>query len=390
MVDVVVIRRYRALRDVRFAPKQLTLITGANGTGKSSLYRALTLLQRAATGGLGLAIAEEGGLGSITWAGTGVAEGQAAKRAGREIQGAAHGAGSSVTFGMHAEGLGFELEVGIPTFVPKSRSAFNFDPGVVQESLWVGDKRDRHTTCMQRKGPGAQCFDLDRKPYLFSDLLMTESVLSALREPHRLPELHLFREHLLSLRFYDGFRVDAQSPLRRPTIGVRSTSLTADGANIAACVQTILEVGDDRGFRDAVREALGTEVEVLVTEGPRFEITTRVEGLLRPLRAHELSDGTLRYLALVTALFAPRSPAVAVFNEPESSLHPSLLEPLGHAIVRAARYSQIWVVTHSEVLARVLRAAEDMPLADVVLERSDDGATRIRDQRLLDLPSWPE
>jgi predicted ATPase len=93
----------------------------------------------------------------------------------------------------------------------------------------------------------------------------------------------------------------------------------ADGANLAACVQTILEIGDGEAFRHSIREALGVEIEVNVTDGPRFEVCTRIEGVLRPLRVHELSHGSLRYIALAAALFAPRVPAVAIFNEPESS-----------------------------------------------------------------------
>jgi predicted ATPase len=79
-----------------------------------------------------------------------------------------------------------------------------------------------------------------------------------------------------------------------------------------------------------------------------------------------------------------------VFNEPEASLYPSLLAPLAQAIVRAAKHTQIWVVTHSEILAGLLRTAEGVSLSDIVLERSEDGASRISGQRLLDQPSWPE
>lgn len=390
MIDKVVIRGYRALRDIRFAPQQLTLVTGANGTGKSSMYRALSLLQRAATGGLGMAIAQEGGIGSIAWAGVTAASSRAARRSRRAIQGLARGTGSSVVLGLGMEGMGFELELGTPGFEPLSTSAFNVDPGVKREVLWVGETRNRHSICMQRTGPGAQCFDSDGTSHHITDLLGTESVLSELRDPKRLLELHAFRSHLCSIRFYDGFRVDAGSPMRQPTIGVRSPALEADGGNLAACVQTILEIGDGVAFCDSIRSALGVEIEALVTDGPRFEVATRVEGVLRPLRAHELSDGSLRYIAVAAALFAPRAPPVAIFNEPEASLHPSLLLPLARAMRRAAKTTQVWVVTHSDVLADALRDGDDLPIADIVLERAEDGATRVRGQRLLDIPSWPE
>jgi predicted ATPase len=76
----------------------------------------------------------------------------------------------------------------------------------------------------------------------------------------------------------------------------------------------------------------------------------------RVFEAGELSDGTLRYLALAGALLGYRLPAFIALNEPESSLHPELLEPLARLIVRAAERTQVWVVTHSERLAAAFEA----------------------------------
>ncbi len=67
--------------------------------------------------------------------------------------------------------------------------------------------------------------------------------------------------------------------------------------------------------------SLARGVEVARTDGT-FEVTLRQPGLLRPLRAAELSDGTLRYLLLAAALLTPRPPELLVLNEPETSLHP--------------------------------------------------------------------
>lgn len=62
MLKTLAIGNYRSLLDVRFAPASLTLITGANGSGKSNLYRALRLLAETARGGVINALAREGGL----------------------------------------------------------------------------------------------------------------------------------------------------------------------------------------------------------------------------------------------------------------------------------------------------------------------------------------
>ena len=68
----------------------------------------------------------------------------------------------------------------------------------------------------------------------------------------------------------------------------------------------------------------------------------RQHGLLRPLKASELSDGTLRYLLLVAALLSPRPPTLMILNEPETSLHPDLLPPLARLIEQAASAGRSW------------------------------------------------
>ena len=60
---------YRSLRDVRLDLAPLTVVVGANGSGKSNLYRALQLVHSCGTGQLARRIAVEGGMPSVLWAG---------------------------------------------------------------------------------------------------------------------------------------------------------------------------------------------------------------------------------------------------------------------------------------------------------------------------------
>jgi predicted ATPase len=97
----------------------------------------------------------------------------------------------------------------------------------------------------------------------------------------------------------------------------------------------------------------------LVVEYDHGVVTLGVEtpGVNRSMVASELSDGTLRYLALVAALLSPRPPSLMILNEPETSLHPDLIPPLGQLIIDAAERCQVWVTTHSQQLADVLANA---------------------------------
>jgi predicted ATPase len=102
----------------------------------------------------------------------------------------------------------------------------------------------------------------------------------------------------------------------------------------------------------------GSSVDVTNTAG-WFEVQMNQHGLLRPLKAAELSDGTLRYLLWVVALLTPRPPGLLVLNEPETSLHPDLLPALGRLIAAASARSQVIVVSHAAGLIDALQSGPD-------------------------------
>jgi predicted ATPase len=110
----------------------------------------------------------------------------------------------------------------------------------------------------------------------------------------------------------------------------------------------------------------------------------RQHGLLRPLAAAELSDGTLRYLLWTAALLSPRPPELMVLNEPETSLHPDLLPALARLIADAAKRCQIVVVSHAEILIQHLERAGCRRLH---LEKSF-GETVLADATLFSAPKW--
>ena len=112
-----------------------------------------------------------------------------------------------------------------------------------------------------------------------------------------------------------------------------------------------------------------------------FAVMLHVPGLCRPLRSRELSDGTIRYLCLLAALLSPRPPALLALNEPETSLHPDLLEPLARQLVKAGKYSQLWIVTHSSRLAELVEKFSGE--APITLELVG-GETRVKGQHLIE------
>jgi predicted ATPase len=145
---------------------------------------------------------------------------------------------------------------------------------------------------------------------------------------------------------------------------------------LAAAVETIRGIGAGDDMDAAVADAFpGARVVVTGADG-YLEVEMRQHGLLRPLKASELSDGTLRYLLLVAALLSPRPPTLMILNEPETSLHPDLLPPLARLIAQASKRSQVIVVSHAQTLVAALGAADDS--SEIVLEK-DLGETVVRD-----------
>ncbi|QVI18818.1 AAA family ATPase [Nocardia tengchongensis] len=274
------------------------------------------------------------------------------------------------------------LRVPIP-----GQSMFNADPEIKCEAAWAGPVLRPSTVLAQRSGPVVQLRgEGDGWGLVPHTLKPYDSMLSELADPQRAPDLLLLRERIRSWRFYDHLRTDATAPARAPQVGTRTMALAHDGADVAAALRTIVEIGDAGALAQTVDHAFpGSRIEIVNRDG-RFELLLHQPGLARPLAAPELSDGTLRYLLLAAALLSPRPPQLLVLNEPETSLHPELLAPLGRLVARASEDTQIVVVSHSDELIGVIDEYADEP--NMIELVKQDGATTVMGQRIMDEPLW--
>jgi predicted ATPase len=365
---------YRSVRNLRLHLSQINVLTGANATGKTNLYNSVFLLAKAAAGGFAQVVAEEGGMPSVLWAGA---------RKSRSM-GAIRMEPVRMTLGIRTDTFSYELVCGLPKQTGSDKSAFSLDPEVKEERVWMDAPHGLKVTFFERSPKGAWILDSDERLADYTgELLPTESVLSQLREPHLYPELSSLRTEISRWRFYHHFRTDAESPLRHPQVGVRTPVLAHDGRDLAAALQTINEVGQSQDLHEAIRQAFpGASLEIEHDEDTgMFAVLLRMPGLRRPLRARELSDGTLRYLCLLAALLSPHPPSLLALNEPETSLHPDLLEPLAKQLVNAGKYSQLWVVTHSQRLAELVeKHSGESPIKLELI----GGETRVMGQRSID------
>jgi predicted ATPase len=380
MIRTLAVEGYRSLRHLVLPLDRLNVITGGNGTGKSSLYRSLRLLADAARGGVIAALAREGGLSSTLWAGP-----QEGTRAGRRAQGTVRTEPVALKLGFGGDELGYALDLGLP----QPPTSFPFDPVIRHECIWGGPVLRRSAIFLDRKG-GA--IHLREEDGTWTDRIAAirehDSVLSELADPYRAPEVMVVREQLRRWRFYDHVRTDADSPARAAQVPTRTLVMAGDGSDLASALTTIEEIGDADGLRRAVDTAFPGSRVGCAGSGNAVEVSLSQPGLLRPLRAAELSDGTLRYLLWVAALLTPRPPELFVLNEPETSLHPELLEPLAQLVVEVAEQTQMVVVTHSAVLLDALDRLGNRTRPTRLELGKANGETVLIGQGRLDEPRW--
>lgn len=378
MISHLAVAGYRSLRSLTLELGQLTLITGANGSGKSSLYRSLRLLADTAQGRLIGSLAAEGGLSSTLWAGPEKFS-REMLRGTQPVQGTVRSGPVSLKLGFSGADFGYAIDLGMPD----PTYPFTHDPEIKVETMWTGPLLERSNAFAERRGPAVRLRTANSGAWrrAIDTLLPFDSMVTHCADSVDGLELLLMRERMRNWRFYDNLRTDVDAPARRPQVMTYTPVLGSDGADLAAAIATILAIGDARALEDAVDDAFpGSR---LIVDGHDYGmVEMRQPGLLRPLGAKELSDGTLRYLLLVAALLSPRPPEIMILNEPEASLHPSLLDALARLLIEASRRCQIVLVSHSERLIDCL--PEERGVREVMLTKQL-GETRVEDH---EPPRW--
>jgi predicted ATPase len=383
MITALAVSGYRSLRDVVVPLDRLTLVTGPNGSGKSNLYRALRLLADTAQGRVIASLAQEGGLGSVLWAGP--EQIARAVRAGdHPVEGTRRKGPISLKLGFASDDFGYAIDLGLP--VPGG-SAFDHDPQIKRECVWNGPVLRPSALLVDRRGGLVTVRDGRDWTPVATALATFDTMMTHCADPRHTPEMLVLREQIRGWRFYDHFRTDVASPARLPQIGTHTPVLGHDGRDVAAALETIRQIGDARALAAAIDDAFpGSAVSVRVADGAWFSIEMRQHGLLRPLAASELSDGTLRYLLWVAALLTPRPPELLVLNEPETSLHPDLLPALGRLIVQASARSQVIVVSHA---APLIDALQSEPSCHAITLSKAFGGTEIAGALAAPRWEWP-
>ncbi|ODM71935.1 AAA family ATPase [Bradyrhizobium elkanii] len=351
----IAISNYRSIRRLFMPIQPLSVFVGENGVGKSNLYKSLSLLRDAATGRITRTIADEGGLYSVFWSGN--------RRRGDDAR---------LRLAVRFDHVRYSIELGFPSPVV---AAFPGEPMIKSETIEATHGK-KTILMMERTNSLVSVRDENGTWSQHKEaVLPSETALAEFSDGKGSPEIDLIRNAMLSWRFYHDFRTDPASPIRKPCLAITTPSLNADGHDLAAVLATLFTIRQDAGdLQDAIEDAFpGAELRAWADNG-RCEFELQQADVPRPFKAHELSDGTLKYICLLAVFMGYRLPPFIALNEPESSLHPSLLAPLARLIARASRRADIWIVTHSEHLMEALRSESAVPSRRVIKAK---GATTI-------------
>ncbi len=205
------------------------------------------------------------------------------------------------------------------------------------------------------------------------DLLPDQSVLAQRKEPEFYPEVTWIGRHFAQIQTFRDWTFGRYAPLRRPQpADLPENRLLSDNRNLALLLNEI-EHRDPYRFNSLLKRFF-----------LRFErMSTRISGGTVQFYLHEpdfrsaipstrLSDGTIRFIAILATLLAPEPPPLVCIEEPELGMHPDAVALIGELLIEASERMQLIVTTHSEALVSALT---NVPEAVIACERPGAGTT---------------
>ncbi len=355
------IRGFRRLEDVDLRVKPFLVAIGANGVGKSSLLDAFSLLSASASGKLSESVSRLGGITSL------LTRGRA-----EELSLLAH---------MDVPGhLNLEYEVRL---VPRSG-------GYAIAAEVLSQLREGYAQpfkYIDSKEGGIKYYDVAAKrlvqPEWEPDPLETSlsQVPKLSREPEKL------RRTLATATRCHALEVGPRAPVKLPQPMRPAVLPGSSGEDLVPYLYYLRETEEHRfsAIVDSLRAAFpGFEsLGFPPVAAGMLSMTWKERGFARPINIHELSEGTLRFLWLVSLLQSPALSTVTMIDEPEVSLHPELLSLLADLMREASKRTQLIVATHSDRFIRFLRPEEV-----VVMDIAETGGSTATWADTMDLDEW--
>jgi len=349
--------------------RPLNVLIGPNGSGKSNFIEAIALL-KATPKDLARTLREGGGISSFVW--------QGAPNSSVEFE-------ASIDFGPPSRHNRSQTSARhrLALFEADFRAIVGTEK--IEEMPLPGETRAPRVL-FDAEYLGSTTLYVDEQARALDHWDCGQSVLSQVRGPDY-PALEVLAEFYESIRLYREFTIGRRSPARRPQPADLPTDHLMESAENLGLI--LNKFRRDIPTKNALIEGLKnifegvTDFSVQI-EGGTVQIFLEEERWTIP--ATRLSDGTIRWLALLAILLDPKPPPLVCIEEPELGLHPDLVHVLARLLKEASERMQLVVTTHSEALVDAFR---DSPEDVIVCERPA-GSTTMRRLDGEKLAEWLE
>ena len=336
-----------------FELTNLNIIIGANGAGKSNFVQIFRMLMAMTRKNFSKFILERGGADNFLFN------------------------GPKVTPQINVE---FEFESFSDFAQGSNFYRFELTP-TADEQFLISEERKYVTTNWRSYGP----------PSLESRLYDERNERSA--DGHWNGVGHFVYESISNWMVYHFHDTSSTAPMRRSEIIEDSYKLRGNASNIAPFLLMLrnseLYKNDYEEIVNAVRlvipffDDFRLDVQKL-GEAEKVKLSWTQKGSDFPMQPYHLSDGSIRFICLATALLQPNPPSTIIIDEPELGLHPAAIAILAELIQVASRKTQIIVATQSPALI------DQFAIEDVVVVNRENGASSFRRLNEKDFSAWLE
>lgn len=337
----------------------LNVLIGPNGSGKSNFIEAFELL-RATPTDLAGAIRDGGGPDEWTWKGDDIPFGASAKL--------------NVTL---APQFGFQpqLEYQLSFHERRGRPAIGaeaINEVTEQGSRWLYKFKSGHMAMIvEKRTPGEDRRELN---FDLSTLATDQSILSQRKDPVAFPELTWIGQEFGAIQTFREWTFGRYSKLRRPQrADMPGSPLLPNSLNLSLVLNEIEHRDGSQKFNNLLKHFFPRfERMSTLVSGGTVQFYLHEDGFSSPIPPSRISDGTMRFIALLATLLAPNPPPLVCIEEPELGLHPDAMTLIAELLKEASQRMQLIVTTHSDALVSAL---SDEPNSIVTCERLGAGTS---------------
>lgn len=373
------INRMLSFRDVDLDLRPLNVLIGPNASGKSNLIEVIALLQSTSRDLAGF-VRQSGGITDWLWKGS-------SSENGLGVNGRIE---AILNVPQFRQPLRYVMEIAESAqrieIVEECLENEQPDPGYLEPYHYFQIREGRGMI----RAPDEDNADRVRTRSISADDISAgQSVLHELRDPTLNREISRVGSQFNAIRLYREWNMGRKSSIRNPQqTDAPNYFLQEDFSNLALILNQLRSTSAFSEIERALRQFYDAYEQVGVgIQANTAQLWIRERGLENAIPATRLSDGTLRFMALLAILCHPEPPPLVCIEEPELGLHPDVIPLIAELLKSASQRTQIVVTTHSKSL---IDEFSNDPESVVVCERTPDFGSKFERLSETDLELWLE